>query len=135
MYKVEKKNYGVKFSFEGTISADEMTAWGKEMKAILPSLGSEFGVFGDMRTLAPLDKEAKKGLEDIQRLYKQKGLARSVLILSSAVQKMQLKRLARESGVDKWERYVDASTDTNWNKTGEEWIVKSVDPDRTPTPA
>lgn len=134
MFRIEKTNYGVKLTLRGTITGKEMTDCANEIKTMLPNLGTEFGVFTDMRTLAPLDKKAKKILEDTQDLFKQKGLTRSVVILSTTAQKTQVKQMAQESGVYEWERYIDSDSDTNWKNTGEEWIINAVDPDRTPIP-
>lgn len=62
--------------------------------------------------------------------YKSKGMKRSVVILDSAIMAMQFKRLAKDTGIYEWERYIDASTHSNWEKLGEEWIVNGIDPDR-----
>lgn len=130
MYKIEKKDFGYKLTFSDTIPASEMKLWVEESKKTLVAAPHEFGIFVDMRTLHPLVDEAKKLMEEGQKLYKQKGMKRSVVILSSAIIAMQFKRLARESGIYQFERYIDASSVADWEKVGIAWITNGVDPDK-----
>jgi len=129
MYKIEKKDYGFRLIFGGFTNADEMKKWVTESKKVLSTAPKEFCLFVDMRELKPMDTAAKEVMEEGQALYKQKGLVRSVVALSSSVIQLQFKRLARKSGIDKWERYIDASADANWEKKGIDWLKNSVDPD------
>lgn len=130
MYKIEKKNFGYKLTFGGFISADEMKQWVDEAKKSLAAPPKDFGVFVDMRDLKPLPKDAQEDMQEGQKLFKQKGMVRSVVILSDAVTKMQFQRIAKQTGIYEWERYVDASTEPNWEQVGLNWISKGVDPDK-----
>lgn len=130
MYKIEKKNYGYKLTFGGTIKADEMMAWVDDSKKKLVMAAKEFGVFVDMRTLKPLATDAQVHMQEGQKLYKKKGMVRSVVIIDSAVTKMQFVRIAKETGIYAWERYIDASSVADWEKVGIDWITKGIDPDR-----
>ena len=103
------------------IKEDEMKKWCDASKKALISAPKEFGVFVDMRKLKPLPFESQKHLQDGQKLYKEKGMIRSVVILDNAVLTMQFKRLAQESGIYAWERYLDASKNLNWEKAGIDW--------------
>ncbi len=49
-------------------------------------------------------------MEEGQKEYKERGMTRSVVILDSAIMAMQFKRLAKDTGIYQWERYIDAST-------------------------
>jgi hypothetical protein len=69
-----------------------------------------FGVFVDMRTLKPLPEDAQKVMEEGQKLFKQKGMTRSVVIVTGALTKMQFKRIAQETGIYEWERYIDSAS-------------------------
>jgi len=86
-------------------------------------------VFVDMRTLKPLPPDAQPIMVAGQQLYKEKGMQRSVVILADAVTTMQFRRLAKESGIYAWERYLDASSNADWKKVGEAWLTQGVDPD------
>ena len=64
-----------------------------------------------------------------QALYKEKGMQRSAVILNSKVTTMQFMRLAKESGIYAFERYLDASAMADWGKVAVAWVKDGVDPD------
>ena len=130
MLKTEKVDYGVKLTFAGFIKKEEMAQWVLEAEKIISTLPSKFGVFVDMRDLKPLPHDAELEMQKGQKLFKQKGMERSVVILSNAVTTMQFKRIAQETGIYQWERYIDASKATNWEESGKKWLVSSIDPDK-----
>ena len=131
MYKIEKQAYGYKLTFSGAIKADEMQTWVKSAESALAGQAARsFGVFVDMREMKPLESEAQAVMVKGQMLFKQKGMERSVVILSTPVIALQFRRLAKESGIYKWERYLDTQTTQNYQKVGEEWLVHGIDPDR-----
>jgi len=130
MYKIEKKNYGVKLTFEGFIQKDAMEQWLIESKKMLPKLSGKFGVFVDMRALKPLPRDAQSIMEQGQMLFKKKGMERSVVILENSVLTMQFRRLAKQSGIAQWERYIDASDKRNWEILGVDWLQRGLDPDQ-----
>ncbi len=129
MYTIEKKMYGLKLTFGGFIQAPEMQNWVDESGKALAGLSSGFGVFVDMRELKPLPPEAQEVMQVGQIAFKQKGMKRSVVILANAIVTMQFKRIAKETGIYEWERYIDASAHSNWEAIGEAWITKGTDPD------
>lgn len=132
MYKIEKTNYGVKLTFDGFIQAAEMAKWVEESRKIIPTLGGKFGVMADMRTMKPLPKDAQAVMQEGQKLYKQAGLQRSVVILSSVITTSQFRQIAKATGIDAWERYIDATSNPQWERAGADWLTKAVDPDKKP---
>lgn len=131
MYKIEKTDYGFFLTFGGTIDVDEMRAWYKESEKILAEMSEPFQVFVDMRTLIPIRERAVEIISDGQRLYKKRGMVRSVVITSSPVTSMQFKGVAFNTSIDKGERYIDAQTESNWKDIGLAWILEGIEP---PTP-
>lgn len=129
MYKIEKKDFGFKLTFGGFIEKEEMEQWVQESKKALLGKMGEFSVFVDMRTLKPLPADAQEVMVNGQKLYRQAGMVRSVVILDNTITTMQFKRLAKESGIYEWERYIDASTTPKWELVGLGWLVKGTDPD------
>jgi hypothetical protein len=99
---------------------------------VLNDQQSGFGMLINMRGLKPLPKKALKGLHQAQWLYKNKGMVRSAVVVSNAVLKTHLMQLAKQAGIYDWERYIDASTDQNWEQTAEDWIEQAIDPDMDP---
>jgi len=130
MYKIQKIPEGFKLTFSGFMTADEVTKWFNDSKRALTTAPQSFGIFVDMRTLNPLPTDAQAILQEGQKLYKTKGMKRSVVILAGAIQTMQFRRIAKETGIDKWERYIDASKSAGWEKKGLAWISKGVEPGR-----
>ncbi len=130
MYNIEKTDYGYKITFGGDITTDEMKKWVKESKQVLDTEINKFSVFIDMRELKPIPKDTQTYLEEGQKLYKQKGLERSIIILKETETTTQFKRIGKETGADKWERYIDASSISNWEQIGLDWIIKAVDPEQ-----
>lgn len=130
MYKIEKTVYGFKLTFEGFIKTEEMKQWIEESKKVLANKTGKFGIFVDMRNLKPLPSDAQQLMVEGQSVYKQKGMERSVVIVDSSILAGQFKRLALSSGIYKWERYIDASSNHDFEKKGEDWIKSGIDPDK-----
>ena len=78
----------------------------------------------------PLTPDAQAVLVEGQGLYKRAGMERSVVILNSPLMTMQAKRISKGSGIDAFERYIDASNDENWRKHAVAWVKFGVDPDK-----
>ena len=132
MYAAKRTDYGLKFTFGGLFSAEECRDWLKEATQLLDGHVGEFGVFVDMRTLAPLDAEAQEVMQEGQRLCRRHGMKRSVVILSSPVVRMQFQHIAHDTGIYEWERYIDASQTPNWEEVGFDWLLEGIDPDLQP---
>ena len=130
MYSIQKTSYGYKLSFSGFINADEMAKWVSDSKSKLTSQTGKFGVFVDLRELKPLPPDAQNHMQEGQKLFKDKGMERSVVILKDTLTTMQFKRIAKETGIYNWERYIDTSKIDNWEKVGLDWISKGIDPDK-----
>ncbi len=133
MYKIEKTSYGVKLTFSGFIQKEEMAEWVTESQRIVSTLPLRFGVFVDMRELKPLDSDSQGEMQKGQKLFKAKGMERSVVILNNSITTMQFKRIAKETGIYEWERYIDASKTPNWEEQGKKWLVNAVDIDNPNT--
>ena len=129
MYKIERASHGYKLTFGGFVGQEEMEKWLEDSTKTLATAFGKFGVFVDMRTLKPLPPEAQDAMKRGQQLFKAKGMERSVVIVNDAVTKMQFNRLAKQTGIYQWERYIDASATPNWEKVGADWLVNAKDPD------
>lgn len=130
MYSIETKQWGFKLTFGGIIDTEEMAKWVAESELALANAPEKFGVFVDMRTLHPLERDVQEVMQKGQILYKTKGMERSCVILSSTLLSMQFQRIAKSTGIYEWERYISASSHPDFEKIGEKWIIESIDPDR-----
>lgn len=111
MYKIAKKDFGFELTFGDFIDVAEMNRWREEAKAALVGAPKSFGVLIDMRTLKPggIKPDAQAIMVDGQGLFKKAGMERSCVILQSATVTMQFERIARESGIFAFERYINAA--------------------------
>lgn len=130
MYKIEKKTSGFLLTFGGIIDAAEMQQWLAESEKTLATAQAPYGVIVDMRTLKPLAADAQAIMVQGQGLYKTKGMQRSAVILNDAITTLQFKRLAQQSGIYAFERYIDASKHADWTKVAVDWVKDGTDPDK-----
>ena len=129
MYRIEKTGYGFRLTFSGHITAEEAARWLQESRQVLEDVSPGFGVFVDMRTQKPLPANTHRDMLEGQRLYKSKGMARSVVVVQSSLLKAQYQQFAKSTGIYKWERYIDASSEADWEKLGQDWLIYEIDPD------
>ena len=62
-----------------------------------------------------------------QEMYKAKGMKRSAVLVNNDVTAMQFKRLAQESGISEWERYISGTT-PDCVDIAISWVRDEVDP-------
>lgn len=128
MYRIEVTTYGFRLTFGGVMNGVEVAEWLEESRRALRDQAPGFSVFVDMRTLGPLEKEGRDVMRRGQALYLGHGMKRSVVILSNPVTTQQFKSIAWESGIAETERYIDASTDPDWETTAMSWILDGAEP-------
>ncbi len=121
MYKVEQKDYGIKLTFEGFIAPEEMSAYKKEFKTVLDRLPPQFGLMADMRYMKPLCSECQE-IFSANPEWTANRIVRSATIFTSALTKMQVRRLATEWKMNDSKRYFDAAKHSNWEQLAENWL-------------
>lgn len=130
MYKIEIKDYGFKFTFAGFIKEFEMQEYFEQAKKALVNSGlKKYCVLVDNTGLKPLPPESKNIIDKAQRMFKKGGLIRSVLLLSNPVTTLQFKKIAKETGVYEYERFIDTSQTDDYEKIAEAWLTDAKDPD------
>jgi hypothetical protein len=132
MHNISKQSYGYQLIFGGKIDLAEMNRWQDESRRALIGAPKSFGVLIDMRELHPGDlaADAQPVMVNGQLMYRKAGMERSCVILQSATVTMQFQRLARESGIDAYERYISAAAHPDWQARALGWIERKVDPGR-----
>ncbi len=129
MYKIEKRNFGFRLTFAGQVLVNEMEKWRQESERALVGQRAPFGVFVDMRKLTPLFPDAQQRMIAGQKLFKDAGMVRSAVIVEDQITMMQFVRLAKQSGIYAWERYISAAKTPNWEAAGLIWLANGADPD------
>ena len=128
MYKIEKTDLGFQLNFGGDMTEAELQTWYEESAGVLAEMNLPFGVIIDMRTLAPLPIGAQTVMIKGQAMYRSCGMQRSCVILEDAITTIQFMRLARQSGIFKYERYIDASVQKDWRQVARSWVRDAVAP-------
>jgi len=128
MFKIEKTDLGFYLTFAGDMTKPELQKWYEESEQVLTGQHGAFGVIIDMRTLAPLPHEAQAMMVLGQSMYRNHGMQRSCVILEDAITTIQFMRLARQSGIFKYERYVDASAHRDWLAIARSWVRDAITP-------
>jgi len=85
-------------------------------------------VLVDVRELKPLPDDAQSVMVQTQAKIKAAGLVRSCVILNRKILTMQFERLAKESEIFSFQRYVDASANADYEGIALEWITKGTGP-------
>jgi hypothetical protein len=133
MHKVEETRYGYKVTFEGFLHRDDMGALLNSMKEVVrPRHDREerFAVLVDMRNSRAFPSEAQELLKQAITLFKEAGMERNAVVLNSAIATLQARRLAKETNTAAWSRFIDASSETDWERVAVEWLLRAVEPQR-----
>jgi hypothetical protein len=129
MHKIEPTGYGYKIVFEGFLQRDDLGSFINEMKSTIRPRGNTFPVLVDMRKAQAFPAEAQEIIKQAMQYCRDSGMDRACVILSSPIAALQAKRLSKETGVDPDSRYIDASSQPDWEKIALDWLVRAVDPD------
>lgn len=131
MYKIDKTYYGYRITFGDVLYPEEMKTWVKEFKNLLNSQVTKFQVFVDMRNLKPLSEETEILTKEGQKLAKKAGMERSVVILNSSLTRLQFIRIAKQTGIYHYERYIDAASVPDYEAIALDWLLYKKDPEKT----
>jgi hypothetical protein len=129
MHKIEQTKYGYRIVFEGFLQGDDLGGFMNEMKRTIRPAGSSFPVLVDLRKAQAFPADAQEIIRQAMMYCKGIGMERNAVVLNSAIAALQAKRLSKETGVDTGARYIDASSDPDWEKIALDWLVRAIDPD------
>ena len=129
MHKIEQTKYGYRIVFEGFLQGDDLGNFIHEMKSTIRPRNGNFPVLVDMRKAQAFPADAQEVIRQAMMYCKEAGMERNAVVLNSAISALQAKRLSKETGVDTGARYIDASSDPEWERVALDWLVKAIDPD------
>lgn len=129
MYLINHTDYGLRLRLSGTMLVNEVKAFGRDLDRTFETIAKPFSVFVDMRDLLPIDEPAQQEIIAIQLKFLKAGAVKSVVVLNNPTTTYQFKRIALQSEVYDYERYIDASADPDWESNGLKWLVDDIDPD------
>ncbi|HBL27980.1 MAG TPA: hypothetical protein DD490_14175 [Acidobacteria bacterium] len=134
MHRIEETKYGYKLILEGFLQREEVNQLLTSMKTkIRPrEKGETFPLLLDMRKSNAFPSDAREILKQCLLFCKESGMQRNAVILASAIATLQARRIAKETGIDRWARYIDASSRPNdWEKAAVDWLTRGVEPEIT----
>ena len=129
MHRIEQTQYGYKLVFEGFLQKQDLSTLLDDMKQTIRSRGRKFPVLLDMRHSRAFPAESQETLKQAIQFCKELGMGRNAVVLNSAIATLQARRLGKETGIDATSRYIDASTEQEWEKIALDWLERAVDPD------
>jgi hypothetical protein len=128
MYSIAETSYGYRILLEGFLQRDEAAALLAEMRTTAKPRDGAFSVLVDMRLSRAFPAEAQEVLKQTILVCKEAGMERNAVVLNSAIAALQARRIAKETGIDEWIRYIDASNEPDWERVAEEWLDQAVEP-------
>ena len=132
MYSFEVTDYGFMFISNGFFSLEVAKAWNADFHKTLEKvvqIGRPFGQFADLRGFKPGPPESQAYITESMKAFKKAGGRRAIVLFDTHLATMHIKRLAKESGIYEWERYIDAETFPNFEKVVLAWLNEGADPD------
>ncbi len=129
MYTIENKDYGLLVTIVGGLDRSDAEGWLKSMEKALEKVERPFGILVDVREAKLFQQEAQASLKQGMEACAKAGMERAAVALNGAVATLQARRLARETEIDSWQRYVDAASDPSWRQKALGWIMHGRDPE------
>jgi hypothetical protein len=128
MHRIEETSYGYRLTFEGFLQRDEAGELLAKMRSTMRPKNGGFAVLLDMRHSRAFPAEAQDLIKETLAFCKNAGLERNAVVLNSAIATLQARRLAKQTGIAPWIRYIDASAEPEWEKAAVGWLADAVDP-------
>jgi phosphosulfolactate synthase (CoM biosynthesis protein A) len=130
MHRIESTRYGYKLVLEGFLQREEVGMLLEDMKKTIQPAekGKTFPLLMDLRKSRAVPADARELMKEAILFCKEVGMERNAVVLSSAIATLQARRLGKETGVDRWARYIDASR-PDWEKLAFDWLVHAKDPE------
>ncbi|MBU8900402.1 hypothetical protein DRW03_07945 [Corallococcus sp. H22C18031201] len=126
-----RTEYGFRANATGYITPAEANAWFDDLRAkVAIKKGRAFGLMVDIRGQKANPPETQEIIKQAMGWLRQNGMVRSTVVLDSAVARLMMVRMAKQSGVYQWERYLDASKDSDWETKAIDWIVHGHEPSK-----
>ena len=127
-FGVEQTDYGMKLSILGFINPDEVNQMNREIQELGKKLDDGFGIVVDMRENRAFSNEVAELMKEQIGICIDVGMARAAIVLQSAIMTLQARRLIAETGIADRVRFIDASSEPDWEKVAVQWASRGVEP-------
>ena len=122
VFKVEKKDYGLKIVIKGSLNEEEMKELFSEAGVLITESGNKFSVLVDAKEQVPIEKNARDLLAITHMMFYKLGMKKLAVIYSNSELTNLYKEHAIANDVEQFERYLDFSADPDALIKGEEWL-------------
>ena len=127
-YTVTATPFGYRSTVVAPFPPEEARPWFEEIKRAVGPTPHPFGQLIDARGQKVQDPASVPIVEDAQNWVRAHGMQRSAVVVASAVVKMNLTRMSRETGMLTHERYFDGAGDPDWEAKALAWVTDGVEP-------
>lgn len=127
-YSIKPTDYGLKLEILGFMEPEEAASMNRELEAAVSKLDEGFALVVDMRANRAFSNEVAELMKEQVGICLDGGMSRAGVVLQSAIMTLQARRVVAETGTAEKIRFIDASADVDWEKTAEDWVVRSVEP-------
>lgn len=127
MHKIEETPYGYRMTFEGFFRREDVERWVSDVRKQVGGRGS-FGNLVDMRGASAFPADAQEKLFEGINLCREKGMERAGIVVANPISKIQAVRFTKEVGISDIVKFVDASSEPNWEQIAKDWITTAKAP-------
>ena len=129
MHRIEETPSGYRVTFEGFLQRSDAGTLLDSMRSTVRPREGGFSVLVDMRSSRAFPFEAQEAVKQAILHCKEAGLERNAVVLNGAIAALQARRLARETGIEPYIRYIDAANEPEWERVAFAWLQDGIDPD------
>ncbi len=125
--------YGIRWHTQGFLdieTAQEWFATYMSKRNEFVKQGRQWSQYVDLRGYKASSPEAQELITKVMEAFLTSGGLRSAVILDSTVATLQIKRLAIDTGIYAFERYISAQSNPDFEKQALAWLVDGIDPDK-----
>lgn len=133
LYRIDRTDYGVKVTAGGVNPAEEIACYLVDIKKMADSITGRFCIYYDLRSISPFDEKGKAQARKSNDFIKAYNVIRTVSVTSNPAAKTQLQQLTYESSLEDRKRYIDASSNPDWELDALGWILHGIDPEKKAT--
>jgi len=127
MRLLEATTYGYRITLRPPFDPPMLRALHDEIAKRVPRREA-FAVLVDLRSVSAFPIETQEILKQCIDLLKTAGMGRQAIVLDDAIAKLQAQRLSKEMGILDLCRFLDASSDAEWETAALDWLTGGVDP-------
>jgi hypothetical protein len=128
VYRIDETDYGYRVTLEGFLQRDDAAALLGETRRRVRPRADGFALLLDLRGARAFPAEAQEVLKQVILHCRGAGMERNAVLLNSAIAALQTRRLARETGIDRWIRYIDVSSEPEWERAAAGWLERAIEP-------